>query len=190
MPIQPKLLNDKDDAVYDKWNFTNTKAFAAEVSSSSFTIRERETASRYCRSNRGIPDAAQYYRVLSEQFASFRPLVVALWLWRARVAVGRVRYWYRESDSWIRWQRVVSAWSSQSMCFPCLLFVVAVSSPFSTHPLLPFPLALTLQSHEECAMNKLNTLLRYVANAFRAVSLLEKAMDMLWLNGVMIAKDS
>lgn len=35
------VLNDKDDAVYDSWNFTNPKAFAAEVIE--FLIYERET---------------------------------------------------------------------------------------------------------------------------------------------------
>ena len=35
------VLTDKDDAVYDKWNFTNSKAFAAEVIE--FLIYERET---------------------------------------------------------------------------------------------------------------------------------------------------
>mmetsp|Transcript_10214 Transcript_10214/g.22707 ORF Transcript_10214/g.22707 Transcript_10214/m.22707 type:complete len:161 (+) Transcript_10214:2072-2554(+) len=35
------LLSDKDEAVYDFWNFTNHKAFAAEVIE--FLIYERET---------------------------------------------------------------------------------------------------------------------------------------------------
>ena len=35
------VMSDKDQAVYDKWNFTNSKAFAAEVIE--FLIYERET---------------------------------------------------------------------------------------------------------------------------------------------------
>lgn len=35
------VLSDKDEAVYDRWNFTNQKAYAAEVIE--FLIYERET---------------------------------------------------------------------------------------------------------------------------------------------------
>jgi len=44
--------------------------------------------------------------------ASEMPLVVTRW--RARVVVGRVRYWWRESERVIRWVRRVSEWLSQS----------------------------------------------------------------------------
>ena len=64
------------------------------------------------------------WAVMRMVLASMDPLVVTRW--RARVALGRVRYWWSESERVVRWVRRVSECVSQLIGGGCCDGVLAV----------------------------------------------------------------